>query len=151
MIPGSVFTYRRSGSFLRSRSGGGQVLGLDERSGVVFARLFDVGGQELRPFIEFLPMLARAFRASKPRMVRSLALPQGWAALNDEWEAKWRAGDAGIFSIPLGEIAERALQTVEGFRAFEAEEHAFIELAYPTRSQPSGAFDTIAAFVKTGG
>jgi hypothetical protein len=67
-----------------------------------------------------------------------------------EWAEQWRAGDAGVFSVPIREVTEKTLETVDHLRHFSPDAGAFIQLAYP-KCSPSGVFDTIVAHVQTTG
>jgi hypothetical protein len=145
---GDMITYRGRRRFLARRVGAAQVLGFDARRPIVFVRVFDASGDELRPFIEFLPITQQAFLASAPKAVRRMPLPAGWEALLDEWDQQWRAGAAGAFSVPLLEVTEKTLETVDHLRHFSPDAGAFIQLAYPKRSS-SGLFDSIVAHVQT--
>lgn len=148
IVPGDLFLYKETLRRLRPRSGVGQILGRHDDDEIVFIRLFDASGGELRGFIEFMPMTVSAYKASAPRVVKRLDLPSDWQAHRDEWIGEWRSGRAGVFSIPLHEVTRKTLETVDYFREFDSEDQALIELAFPKRST-SGAFDTIAAYVRT--
>lgn len=143
-----MFTYR-SGSMFRRRVGAGQVLGTDRNRVIAFVSLFDVSGDDLRPFIHFLPILLQAYLKSKPAVIRQMDLPDGWEGLRDEWEEKWRTGEAGVFSVPLAEIARKTLETVNHFHDFDEDDGVFVRIAYPKKSASSGEFDTISATVQT--
>jgi len=147
---GDMITYRGRWRFFARRVGVAQVLGFDADRGIVFIRVFDASGEELRTLIEFLPITHQAFRSSAPTAVKRMPLPSSWETLLHEWDAQWRGGDAGVFSIPIQEVTEKTLETVDHLRHFPPDAAAFIQLAYPKRS-PNGAFDTIVAQVQTGG
>ena len=127
---------------MRPRSGAGQVLGGEDNHDVLFVRIFDVSGEELKPVIEFLPVEVKAYEASHVEVVKRLPLPDGWEGLRDQWRTKWRAGEAGVFSQPLREVTHDTLETVDYLR-----DGGVIELAFPKRSA-SGRFDTIEAVVR---
>lgn len=147
-VVGDVFMYRGRTRFLRRQAGAGQILDVDEANQILFVRLFDASGDELRPFIEFVPITREAFISSEPRVVKRLDLPTGWTSLRAEWQEKWKTDEAGVFSIPLSEVSQNTLDTVDHLRDFDPADRAFVELAYPKRSG-TGEFDTIAAFVQT--
>lgn len=140
-IPGQLFTYRGKRRLLRRQSGAGQVLGREPAHDIVFVRIFDVSGDVLTPLIGFLPVTSAAYTASKVSIVEQIPLPDGWEALRDEWRAEWRAGEAGVFSLPLHEITADSLETVDYLK-----DGGVIELAFPRRSA-SGRFDKIVAYV----
>lgn len=148
VIPGQVFLYREKRRFFRARSGAGQVLGEGENGGVVFVRVFDVSGDELRTRIGFIPLTRRAFDSSQPEVVKRLDLPEGWEALLREWEAERVIGQAGIFTGRLSEVTAKVLETVNYLRDVAEGSSAVIDLAYPKKSA-SGTFDTIAAIVRS--
>ena len=124
------------------------MLDIDATRGIVFVRLFDVRGDELRTFVGFLPLTLDAYKASQAEVVKRLDIPTDWPLLREEWRAAWSKGEAGVFSRPLDEVTRDTLDAVDHFRDIPPGESAVIELAYPKRSQ-SGNFDTIAAVVRT--
>jgi len=146
--PGDVFTYEARRRWFRRRVGAAQILGHHDAEGIVCLRVLDVTGNELNTLIEFMPITVSAFRASKPGVVKRLELPVGWESRRDEWVAEWKAGRAGVFSIPIGEAVQKILETVDYFVALSRGEHVSIELAFPQRSS-SNQFDAIKAFVRT--
>jgi hypothetical protein len=143
-----MFVYRENSRLWRPQSGAGQVLGEDGTGSVVFVRVFDVSGDELRTLIGFIPLLRSAYEGSQPEIIKRLDLPEEWEALRSEWETKRRMGEAGVFSGPLREVTENVLKTVNHRRDVSDGNTAVIDLAYPKKSA-SGRYDTIAAFVRT--
>lgn len=142
IVPGQLFMYQEKSRLFRRRSGAGQILGGEDAHDILFVRIFDVRGDELKPFIAFLPIAVKAYEASQVKVVKWLPLPDDWGSLCDEWRTKWRAGEAGAFSRPLREVTRDTLETVDYLR-----EGGVIELAFPKRSA-SGQFDAIEAFVR---
>jgi hypothetical protein len=143
IVPGQMFTYREKSRIFRRRSGAGQVLGGEDGYNILFVRIFDVSGDDLKPFIGLLPLTLGAYEASRIEIVKRLPLPDDWERLRDEWRTKWRAGEAGAFTRPLREVTRDTLETVDHLR-----DGGVIELAFPKRSA-SGEFDTIQAFVRS--
>lgn len=148
VVSGQMFLYREKSRLWRAQSGAGQILGEGDSGGVIFVRIFDVSGDELRTLIGFLPLIRSAYEGSRPEIVKRLDLPEGWETLRSEWEAKRRIGEAGVFSGSLREVTENVLETVNHLRDVSGTETAVIDLAYPKKSA-SGRYDTIAAFVRT--
>jgi hypothetical protein len=148
VIPGQMFVYRENSRLWRAQSGAGQVLGEDDTGSVVFVRVFNVSGDELRTLIGFIPLLRSAYEGSQPEIIKRLDLPEGWEALRSEWAAKRRIGEAGVFSGSLREVTGKVLETVNHLREVSDTKAVVIDLAYPTKSA-SGRYDTIAAFVRT--
>jgi hypothetical protein len=142
IVSGQIFMYREKSRFLRRRSGAGQVLGGEDAHNILFVRIFDVSGDELKPFVGFVPITVEAYEASQVKVIKWLPVPDDWESLRDEWRTKWRAGEAGAFSQPLREVTQDTLETVDYLR-----EGGVIELAFPKRSA-SGQFDAIEAFVR---
>jgi hypothetical protein len=142
IVEGQMFTYRETSRFLRRQSGAGQVLGREPGYDILFVRIFKIAGEQLLPFIGFLPITGDAYQRSGIDVVKRLPLPDDWQSLRDEWRMKWQAGDAGAFSQPLRDVTRDALETVDHLR-----DGGLIELAFPRRSA-SGKFDTIEAFVR---
>jgi hypothetical protein len=148
VIAGQMFVYREKRRLFRARSGAGQVLGEGENGGVVFVRVFDVNGSELRTRIGFIPLTRRAYDRSQAEVIKRLDLPEDWEVQLREWEAKRRVGEAGIFTGRLCEITADVLETVKYLRDVPDGGSAVIDLAYPKKSA-SGRYDTVAAIVRT--
>lgn len=147
-IAGQVFVYREKRRLFRARSGAAQVLGEAEDGAVVFVRVFDVSGGDLRTRIGFIPLTRRAYDSSKAEVVKRLELPEDWEEQLLEWEARRRIGEAGIFTGRLSEITANILKTVTYFHDVPPGTAAIIDLAYPKKSA-SGKYDTIAAVLRT--
>jgi hypothetical protein len=142
IVAGQTFSYRAKRRFFRAQAGAGQVLGCEEQHRILFVRLFDVSGDEVKPFVGFLPIAFDAYSISHVRMLKWLPIPNDWEVLRDEWRTRWLSGEAGAFSQPLGQVTEQTLSTVNYLR-----EGGYVELAYPKLSA-SGRFDSIEAFVR---
>lgn len=144
-IPGEIFIYRHRRRFFRKQSGAGQVLGYDPIRKVVFLRLFAVGGDELTVMVGFLPISRDAYDESQPRGVKMLEIGNDWESACAEWEERSKAGEAGIFSRPLHELAPMILKSVPA--EVLNKDHSLIVSAYPKRAS-GDRFDTIAAVVE---
>jgi hypothetical protein len=148
LVPGQVFVYRQKRRLLRAQSGAGQLLGTQERGAVVFVRVFDVSGDQLMTRFGFLPLTRQAYESSRPEAIKRFDLPADWEEARAEWEAKRRAGEAGVFTSSLREVTEDVLATVKHLRDVGDPKSAVIELAYPKRSA-SGRYDTVVAIVRS--
>jgi len=72
---GQMFTYREKSRILRRQSGAGQILGSYDDGRVIFLRIFDLRGEQLRTLIGFLPIISDAFQASHPHVIKAADLP----------------------------------------------------------------------------
>jgi hypothetical protein len=82
---GHLFTYQETPRFLRRQLGVGQVLGNEDRHDIIFVRIFDVSGDELKPIIGLVPVTVAALEISAVQILKWVPLPHDWEALRDEW------------------------------------------------------------------
>lgn len=146
LTAGQMFTYQGERRLLSRSVGIGQLLAFDIERRLVFVELFGSRGEELVPFLGFVPLTFDAFVRSKPSIAKVLDVPADWEDRRNLWLARWRDGDAGVFSVTLREIVAGTLESVGRARDVEAGE-IYIDAAFPRRDA-SGAFRIIEAHVR---
>jgi len=139
---GHVFTFRSQPrwQFWRRTAGVGRIIAFDESIGVVHVAVTGNDDSEIRHIPILASQLARCVLQSHGS--GGFEPQAAWPQI-DGWRAENAKGEAGAFSVPLGDAIRLIEETIS-----EPYARLIIETAYPTRSA-SGKFETVRAVVST--
>jgi hypothetical protein len=140
--PGQMFLYRGPRRFgLLPTSAPGQVLGFDDRYGVVHACLYweDDEVDELKPDIAHMPIVRSVFQKSIQALLGERDPPPLAIDTIQAWRNRRAKDGLGAFTLPIWRARRNAWRT-----ALKSEPHltvreAYLAYAFPRRG-PDGAY-----------